>query len=418
MPWLTPDSIPEDDDCRPLSIPADSVWLALVSGALTELTLPYNWEKFGTLTVQETVDKMQSIIDTYYNTPCATCTVPGGYRVVRISSSGHVQELSPTGEWQDATGDYLIPPPDARTGGTAVDQNCLAAKNATEVLSQLYESLSESFSSELSTDEALVAFIAAAVAAIGFEFAPITFAIAAVAFIIFEALFQALQYITADLWTEEFSAEFTCLLLKCAINTDGVVTFDWDCFNAALLAQVNDMGLSEVQMRLYVQIGYMLYFIGGVDGLNLAARTTSITDDDCSECACTGTSVNFGLSNQGFSATLGTYATDIFGTGWYAETSGGQNKIAISGDVEKVCGNGLNFNIVLSAGMPTAPEIVFTVVTGSQTKHATFTPANGVNNAHWDEGGELDPDSGSVSITYVGASGFGAMISSFQTGDV
>ena len=284
MPWLTPDSIPEGDDCRPLLIPADSVWLALVSGALTELTLKYNWEKFGALTVDETVAKMQSIIDNYYDSPCTTCTVPGGYRVVRISPDGHLQELDDAGAWQGATGEYVIPPPTARTDGTPPDQNCLAAKNASNAIAQLYENLSESFSSELSTDEALVAFIAAAVAVIGFEFAPITWAIAAVAFVIFEALFQALQYVTADLWTEDFTKQFTCLLLNCAINTDGVVTFDWDCFNAALLAQVNTGGLSEVQMRLYVQIGYILYFIGGVDGLNLAGRTTAITNDDCSYC--------------------------------------------------------------------------------------------------------------------------------------
>jgi len=284
MPWLTPDSIPEGDDCRPLSIPADSAWLALVSGALTELTLPYNWQKFGTLTVAETVAKMQEIVDNYYDTPCAACTIPGGYPVVRYSTTGHLQQLDGSGEWVDATGDYHIPPPEARTEGTPPDQNCLAAKNATNVLSQLYESLSESFSSELSTDEALVAFAAAAVAAVGFEFAPITFAIAGVAFAVFEVLFHALEYVTADLWTDDFDNQFACLLLNCAINTDGVVTFDWDCFNNALLAQADSMGLSEVQMRLYVQIGYILYFIGGADGLNLAARTTDITNDDCSFC--------------------------------------------------------------------------------------------------------------------------------------
>jgi hypothetical protein len=277
MPWLTPDSIPEDDDCRPLSIPADSAWLALVSGALTELTLPYNWQKFGTL-------KMQSIVDNYYNSPCAMCLTPGDYRVTRISPEGHFQELNSDGTWQDGTGEYAIPAPVARTEGTAPDQNCLAAKNATNVLSQLYESLSESFSSELSTDEAITAFIAAAVAAIGFEFAPITWSIAAVGFVFFEALFKALEWITADLWTEEFSKQFECLLLECVINTAGVVTFDWDCFNSKLEAQVNDRGLSEVQMRLYVQIGYILFFIGGADGLNLAARTTDITNDDCSFC--------------------------------------------------------------------------------------------------------------------------------------
>jgi len=283
MPWLTPDSIPEGDDCRPLSIPADSSWLALVSGALTELTLPYNWQKFGTLTVAETVAKMQEIVDNYYNSPCALCLTPGDYRVTRISPEGHLQELSSSGDWQDATGDYLIPPPDARTEGTPPDQNCLAAKNAANALSQLYESLSESFSSELSTDEAITAFIAAAVAAIGFEFAPITWSIAATGFIIFEALFKALEYVTADLWTEEFTNDFVCLLLGCVNNDAGVVTFDWDCFNAAMLRQANSGGLSEVQLRLYIQIGYMIYFIGGVDGLNLAARTTAITDDTC-EC--------------------------------------------------------------------------------------------------------------------------------------
>jgi len=284
MPWLTPDSIPEDDDCRPLLIPADSVWLALVSGALTELTLPYNWQKFGTLTVAETVAKMQTIIDNYYNSPCAVCTVPGGYPVVRINIEGHLEELGADGAWHSATGDYLIPPPSARTDGTPPDQNCLAAKNATNALHTLYTNLSESFASELSADEALTALIAAAIATIGFEFAPITFAIAAVILAIFETLYSALAYVTADLWTDAFSEQFACILLGCVINTAGVVTFDWDCFNNALNAQSNNFGLSEVQKRLYVQIGYLLYFIGGVDGLNLAARTTAITDDNCDFC--------------------------------------------------------------------------------------------------------------------------------------
>jgi hypothetical protein len=284
MPWLTPDSIPEGGDCRPLSIPADSVWLALVSGALTELTLPYNWEKFGALTVQETIDQMQLMIDNYYDAACCICTTPGDYRVTRISPEGHLEELGSDGTWQPASGDYAIPAPTARTDGTEPDQNCLAAKNATNVMFTLYESLSDSWQSSLSADEAITALITSAVAAIGFEFAPITWSIAATGFVIFEALFAALQYVTADLWTDTFSQEFTCLLLGCVNNDAGVVTFDWNCFNNALLAQVNNMGLSEVQMRLYVQIGYLLLFIGGVDGLNLAARTTSITNDDCSFC--------------------------------------------------------------------------------------------------------------------------------------
>jgi len=392
MPWLTPDSIPEDDDCRPLSIPASSAWLALVSGALTELTKPYNWQKFGTLTVQETVDRMQGIVDDYYNSPCALCLTPGDYRVTRISSTGHLQELSPSGDWQDATGDYVIPAPDARTGGTETDQNCLAAKNATNVLSQLYESLSESHSSELSTDEAITAFIAAVVAIVGFEFAPITWSLAALGFVAFEALFKALEYITADLWTADFSKEFECLLLNCAVNTSGVVTFDWDCFNSALLAQVNDMGLSEVQMRLYVQIGYMIHFIGGVDGLNLAARTTDITNDDCSFCVewCVAYDLtdNDGGFTLAFSQPRGEW---VSGVGW----------TAIDFDIYRLCQIERTWP---SGTLIDAIHVFFTVTVGGGGDYGFLW--NGVSkfdsdaNGTFDQGISLPGDDGGLFLNF------------------
>lgn len=281
MPWLTPDSIPEDDDCRPLSIPADTVWLSLVSGALTELTKPYNWQKFGTLTVQETVDKMQAIIDSYYSSPCAMCMTPGGYRVTRISPSGHVEQLDPSGDWVDATDEYHIPPPSARTEGDPPDQICLAAKNAVNVLAQLYENLTDSWNSNLDDAEAVTAFILGAIALVGFEFAPITWSIVAFMTPVFAALYSALEYLGADLWTEAVSDQITCFLVDCASNDAGVVTFDWDCFMGNLNSLTDTFGLTEEQLRLYLQIAFMLYFIGGVDGLNLAGRTTEITDDDC-----------------------------------------------------------------------------------------------------------------------------------------
>jgi len=283
MPWLTPDSIPEDDDCRPLSIPADSVWLALVSGALTELTQSYNWQQFGALTVQETVDKMQEILEGYYAGGCG-CTLPGGAKPLRILQDGTLQELGDDGEWGTPTGDYFIPPPDARTEGTEPDQNCLAAKNAVNVLHTLYQSLSDSFAAELSQDEALTAFIGAAVSAVGFEFAPITFGIVIFMEVVFQALYQALAYLTADLWDDAVSNQIICFLVECAVNTDGVVTFDGQCFLDNLNSLTDSFGLSEVQLRLYLQIAYLMYFIGGIDGLNLAGRTTAITDDNCDMC--------------------------------------------------------------------------------------------------------------------------------------
>lgn len=320
MPWLTPDSIPEDDDCRPLSIPASSDWLALVSGALTELTKPYNWEKFGTLTVGETVAKMQQIIDDYYTSPCATCETPGGYRVTRISPTGHFEELDSGGNWVEGTGDYNIPPPEARTDGSPPDQICLAAKNAVNVLEQLYENLTDSWNSELDEAEALTAFILGATAVVGFEFAPITWSIVAFMTPVFTALYSALEFIGADLWDENVSKQIRCFLVDCATNTAGVVTFDYNCFLDDLVSLTNNFSLTESQTRLYLQITFMLYFIGGMDGLNLAGRTTEITDDDCSDCeVCPEeycTVYDFTISDYGWGATLGTYSP---GVGWVAE---------------------------------------------------------------------------------------------------
>lgn len=55
MPFLTPD-IPPDDltVCRRIKLPAHTDWLALVNGALTVLTKEYNFQAFGTATIEET----------------------------------------------------------------------------------------------------------------------------------------------------------------------------------------------------------------------------------------------------------------------------------------------------------------------------------------------------------------------------
>lgn len=284
MPYLTPQELPEGDVCRPLSIPDDTEWLALFGGALTELTKSYNWEFSGGLTVAETVAKMNEIINGWYENACGGCEYEDGGRVIRVNSDGHIEELGSDGTWGDATGDYVIPPPDARSGGSALDQSCLASKNAVNVLHTLYESLSDSFAGELSEAEALTAFIGVLVGIVGFEFAPITFGIWLVMQVVFQALYAALAYLTADLWDDAVDKQIRCFLLDCSNNEAGVVTFDWDCFLADLNSLTDSFGLSEVQLRLYLQIAYILYFIGGVDGLNLAGATTAITDDDCSDC--------------------------------------------------------------------------------------------------------------------------------------
>lgn len=284
MPYLTPQDLPEDDECRPLSIPASSEWLALFGGALTELTMTWNWQYSGGLTVDETVDKMKEIVSAWYTVACAACTVPGGYLVARINPSGHMEVLDENGDWAEPTGEYFIPSPEAREGGTDADQKCLAAKNAVNVLNILYESLSDSWSEELSTDEAIVAFIAALVAAVGFAFAPIVWAAVTPILFVFGLVYEALAYLTADIWDEDYTDKLVCAFLACATNDAGVVTFDWDCLQIKLQGLAEEGGFNEIQARLNLQIAYILSFIGGIDALNLAARTTDITDDDCSGC--------------------------------------------------------------------------------------------------------------------------------------
>lgn len=248
--------------------------------------MPYNWEQFGSVTVAETVAKMQSIVDSWYTVPCAACTTEGGYRVIRLSPTGHIEQLDPDGNWVPGTDEYHIPPPEEREGGTPEDQICLAAKNAINALAQLYENLSDSWNGSLDEAEALTALIAGATTVIGFAFAPITFGIAAFFLPIFGLLYTALEFVIADLWDETVSEQLVCLLKDCATNTGGVITFDWDCFTQQLNAEVNTFELTDLQLRLYLQIIYLLHFIGGVDGLNLAGGATAITDDDCGDCGC------------------------------------------------------------------------------------------------------------------------------------
>jgi len=280
VPYLTPQDLPEGEDCRPLFIPAGSEWLALFGGALTELTKTWNWEDSGGLSIEDTIDKMAEIIQNWYDVPCAGCELPGGGAIIRINAEGHLEQLI-DGEWVTPEGDYLIPPPAAREGGTEDDQLCLAAANATNVLKQLYENLSDSYNDDLDQAEAVFALTEAFAAIVGFAIAPITYGILAFATPLFVALFAALEYAFADLWTEEFDEQIQCFLYDCGTNTEGVVTFDWDCFVNKLHSLTNNFSLTEDQLRLYGQLSYMLWFIGGVDGLNLAGATTAITSSDC-----------------------------------------------------------------------------------------------------------------------------------------
>lgn len=320
VPWLTPDTIPEDDDCRPLFIPASSEWLALVSGALTELTQPYNWQQQGAVTVAQAVAVMQVMVNAYYGgcAPCVACTTPGGYHILRLNpDSGHVEELADDGTWQTPSGDYAISPVPARMDS---DPICLAAANCVNVLQQIYENITDSFSSELSTAEAYIALATFLASLIAPEFAPITFAIGAFFLAVFAAVYATVEFLTADLWDTNFTKALTCILIDCATNDAGVVTFDYQCVEKALYAQINIFDLTETQLRLYGQVSFLISSIGGADGLNLAGATTAITEYDCSFCDdtwCYQWDTNADLLSEG---AVQDFATDVSNF-WHLDTS-------------------------------------------------------------------------------------------------
>lgn len=65
--WLTPDNLPVLRTVeRAFFLPNDPAIMALVSGALSELANPDNWEAHGAKTPDETAEYFMVILSEYY----------------------------------------------------------------------------------------------------------------------------------------------------------------------------------------------------------------------------------------------------------------------------------------------------------------------------------------------------------------
>jgi len=425
LPYLTPEDLPEDDLCRPLFIPNSTGWLAIISGALTELTQEWNWEQSdGGITVAEAVERSQLLVTAYYDDLCGSCELPEGGAILRFNEDGILEELI-DGAWSEPEGDYVIPPPDARTESTAEERRCLAAANAENVLKLMYEDVTDSYQGSLSTLDAIISLVATVAGLIPLPVSLAVRGIALLALAVWKSAYQAADFVTSDFWDSDFTTNFRCALFRQSIDTAGVVTFDFDAVNQELLNQIEWIDPTLFSFALAAQVRWLLAQIGA-QGLNLAGTTTDITTYDCDVCDnCTSPSVNFSLGTQGFTTNAwdifpaaGTHMNNVFGIGWYADSTGGFNQIGINGPGNDLCGTGININITLTGGAPTTPIMKVRVTTGSQEKNATFTPVNGSNSVLWDEGGAIVPANGLVEIGYRGASGYGAMVQTFQLGDM
>jgi hypothetical protein len=279
VPYLTPDEIPEGDDCRPLFIPDDTAWLAIVSGALTELTQKYNWEQFGTVTVDEAVARMQTMVDQYYEDACGECLQPTDEPVIGIDEDGHFVELI-NGEWVDPTGIYTVPSVPARTDPTSDERMCLAARNAVNVLSILYEQALDDYEGAVDPLIAWTGFFGNVSTEIAVALGWLTKAIGGMLTFMWSAFYSVMEFLTEDSWDEEFTEKLVCALRLCANDNAGVVTFDYNCVLRVLTQQTDFQDPSFGDIRILAQLWYIMLFIG-VDGLNLAGATTAITVSSC-----------------------------------------------------------------------------------------------------------------------------------------
>lgn len=279
--YLTLNEVPDANARRAFLIPSEPEWFGVFMGALAPLLEENAWRQYGTLTPQECADVWREI---FFSNPACGCELPGGSRIIRLNAStGQLEELSDdTGEWETPTGDYAVPPITPREG-TSDDIRCLAAANAANVLEILYESITDSIASELEASEAYAALVTAFIAAVGWEFAPIAFALAAFFLAVFAVVYEIIKIIGADLWDSTFTDTLKCALYGCSsADGEGVVTFDWVCAQNALAAGTDALNFD--QLRLFNQLNFIIEVIGGADGLNQAGTTTAITDADCSLC--------------------------------------------------------------------------------------------------------------------------------------
>jgi len=103
--WLTPDTIPTETVCRKLVIPAEFEEIySAVSGALYPLTLPENWEKFGTITPEQIAARMLQMYLAFLNSECDEPPMTWEIGDIKLTGSLQPQPAS----WLECDGASLL----------------------------------------------------------------------------------------------------------------------------------------------------------------------------------------------------------------------------------------------------------------------------------------------------------------------
>jgi len=277
--WLTPDAIPEGTACRPLLIPNDPVWLGIVSGALSELTLTYRWQRYGAITPEQAAERMRVMFEQYMTEACAGGACPRQWR--SNARAGTMQYSDDGGEtWED--GDTVVPPPPQVQTPVGQDPACIAAANTVNVLAQVYEQTLDAWNTNTSIEFGQFAFATILGVLISTLLgAPV--ALVGAAWTVFSLAWDAASFLIEDYWTEQITAQLTCLYLRHLTIVDGIAVYDFDALQEEIMAQSWQSPLEGMANLIWAQVWYLNGIITA-DGLSHAAATTAITAWDCNDC--------------------------------------------------------------------------------------------------------------------------------------
>lgn len=283
--YLTPPDIPEGLTCRTLTMPNSKEWLGVFNSALLTLMQNWQWEQVNPtdLTVDEAVAKVYEVLQAFWVTSeCDVCFQPSGAPFIGYNEFGEFEQLYGD-EWGEPSGDYTVPPIPPRTSGTDSNKRCLAAANAANVLKVLYEQLSDDYAADLGTAEALSNLIALIVLVVGGWLGLAVAAVVAIYRIMFQVVYETIEFVTSDYWTTAFDEKLQCALYGCAeVDGAGVVTFNMECV-VKEIARGTSILSDPFHVLLFGQVQAMLNIIG-TDGLNAAGGTTAITSANCDDC--------------------------------------------------------------------------------------------------------------------------------------
>jgi len=355
MPYLTPDEIPEGTRCRPLFIPDSPTWLAIVSGAITELSKVYNWEQAGSVTPEDAAYRMLLMFEQYIAETCDSemdvrqnstepCTLEKTFDgetwepfadltlcppLIRIGDNGIIQTSNDGGTtWQDAT--VITPPPPPPTGGYGT--HCLSARNAVEVYRVCWLEIYDQWSGGADILVGIAAVISIIATAIFIPIAvPLVWAF-------FQALWDVLSFLTGGEWTDEVTETLTCIFYcNSELNPDGSLQIS---SSTAIADEITAQGSANTIWGVI----FYLWNIVGVTGTEQAASTRSIQAYDCVDCGCpqecgeADFTLNRGdYAQHDFTADSTCLVSQVFtngqwidGTGWTTSDAGGSTrKLAI-----------------------------------------------------------------------------------------